>query len=177
MQTETLQPPEQQELRRALDSEFGVIEESYQLELVGPTFGEQIIRNAIWAILLSFAVIVLYLTIRFEYKLALPALLSVVHDVWLSIAVYSVTGREVTSATVAALLTILGYSLYDVVIVFDRIRENVPIMRTLDVPRDRERLGARDADALDHHDADHADPADGPLLLRRRHAQATSRSR
>src|SRR5690606_22330372 len=67
--------------------------------------------------------------IRFEYKLALPALLSVVHDVWLAIAIYSFTGREVTSATVAALLTILGYSLYDVVIVFDRIRENVPIMR------------------------------------------------
>jgi SecD/SecF fusion protein len=73
-------------------------------------------------------VIVVYLTIRFEYKLALPALLTVVHDLWLSIAVYSVTGREVTSATVAALLTILGYSLYDVVIVFDRIRENAPRM-------------------------------------------------
>jgi SecD/SecF fusion protein len=74
-------------------------------------------------------VIILYLTIRFEYKLALPALLSVVHDIGIAVAVYSVTGREVTSATVAALLTILGYSLYDVVIVFDRIRENVPIMR------------------------------------------------
>jgi SecD/SecF fusion protein len=129
MQTETLQPPQQQELKRALDEKFGVVEESYQLELVGPTFGEQIIRNAIWAILLSFAVIVVYLTIRFEYKLAIPALLTVVHDVWLSISIYSFTGREVTSATVAALLTILGYSLYDVVIVFDRIRENTPLMR------------------------------------------------
>ena len=66
----------------------------------------------------------MYLTIRFEYKLAIPALLTVIHDVWLSISIYSFTGREVTSATVAALLTILGYSLYDVVIVFDRIREN-----------------------------------------------------
>jgi SecD/SecF fusion protein len=71
----------------------------------------------------------IYLSFRFEYKLAIPALISVVHDVWLSISIYSFTGREVTSATVAALLTILGYSLYDVVIVFDRIRENVPIMR------------------------------------------------
>ena len=91
--------------------------------------GEQIIRNAVWAILLSFAVIVLYLTIRFEYKLALPALLSVIHDVWLAVAIYSITGREFTSATLAALLTILGYSLYDVVIVFDRIRENQTVMR------------------------------------------------
>ena len=129
MQTETLQPAEQDELRRALDAEFGINAETYQLELVGPTFGRQIIRNAIYAILLSFAVIMIYLSIRFEYKLAIPALISVIHDVWLSIAIYSFTGREVTSATVAALLTILGYSLYDVVIVFDRIRENVPIMR------------------------------------------------
>lgn len=129
MQTETLQPPEQRELKRALDQQFGVIEDTYQLELVGPTFGKQILRNAMWAILLSFGVIVIYLSIRFEYKLAIPALLSVIHDVWLSLSIYSFTGREVTSATVAALLTILGYSLYDVVIVFDRIRENVPIMR------------------------------------------------
>ncbi len=129
MQTETLQPPEQQALERALEAEFGINRDTLQVETVGATFGDQVIRNAIWAILLSFVVIILYLTIRFEYKLALPALLSVVHDVGLAVAVYSVTGREVTSATVAALLTILGYSLYDVVIVFDRIRENVPIMR------------------------------------------------
>ncbi|WP_217915714.1 protein translocase subunit SecD [Miltoncostaea marina] len=131
MQTETLQPDQQRELRRALDAEFGIDPATIQVETVGPTFGEQIIRNAIWAILLSFAIIVAYLTIRFEYKLALPAILTVVHDVWLSIAIYSFTGREITSATVAALLTILGYSLYDVVIVFDRIRENVPILRKL----------------------------------------------
>ena len=114
----------------ALDQKFGLVNDEFlRLDTVGPVFGEQIIRNAIYAILLSFAVIILYLSIRFEYKLALPALLSVIHDVWLSISIYSFTGREVTSATVAALLTILGYSLYDVVIVFDRIRENVPIMR------------------------------------------------
>jgi SecD/SecF fusion protein len=130
IQTETLQPPQLQDLRRALDAEYGLQGGDFQtVDTVGPVLGEQIIRNAIWAILLSFAVIVLYLTIRFEYKLALPALLTVVHDIWLSIAIYSVTGREFTSATLAALLTILGYSLYDVVIVFDRIRENQAIMR------------------------------------------------
>jgi SecD/SecF fusion protein len=128
--TETLQPPQVQALRTALDQKYGLVNNEFvSLDTVGPVFGEQIIRNAIYAILLSFAVIILYLSVRFEYKLALPALLSVIHDVWLSIAIYSITGREVTSATVAALLTILGYSLYDVVIVFDRIRENVPIMR------------------------------------------------
>ena len=128
--TETLQPPQVQALRTALDQKYGLVDNEFvSLDTVGPVFGEQIIRNAIYAILLSFAVIILYLSFRFEYKLALPALLSVIHDVWLALAIYSFTGREVTSATVAALLTILGYSLYDVVIVFDRIRENVPIMR------------------------------------------------
>jgi SecD/SecF fusion protein len=130
IQTETLQPPELQEMRRALDAQFQLEGDDFQtVDTVGPVLGEQIIRNALWAILLSFAVIVLYLTIRFEYKLALPALLSVIHDVWLAIAIYSITGREFTSATLAALLTILGYSLYDVVIVFDRIRENQSVMR------------------------------------------------
>ena len=130
IQTETLQPPELQQLRRALDAQFGLEGNDFQtVDTVGPVLGEQIIRNAVWAILLSFAVIVLYLTIRFEYKLALPALLSVIHDVWLAVAIYSITGREFTSATLAALLTILGYSLYDVVIVFDRIRENQTVMR------------------------------------------------
>jgi SecD/SecF fusion protein len=129
VQVRDLQPDELADVKRALDSSFGVNEDTYQVETVGPVFGEQIVRNAIWAILLSFIVLVVYLTIRFEYKLALPALLSVVQDVAFAISVYSLTGREVTSATVAALLAILGYSLYDVVIVFDRIRENVPLMR------------------------------------------------
>jgi SecD/SecF fusion protein len=130
IQTETLQPNQISELRATMDRELGGVNgDTYQVELVGPTFGRQIIRNAIIAVILSFIVMILYLTIRFEYKLALPALVSVIHDVWLTISIYSVTGREVTSATVAAILTILGYSLYDVVIVFDRIRENLPIMR------------------------------------------------
>ena len=157
MQTETLQPAQQQRAEaRARRRSSASTRTPTSWSSVGPTFGRQIIRNAIYAILLSFAVIVIYLSIRFEYKLAIPALISVIHDVWLSIAIYSFTGREVTSATVAALLTILGYSLYDVVIVFDRIRENVPIMRKSHVPRDRQHLGARDADAIDHHVAHHA---------------------
>lgn len=129
IQTESLSPEDQTRVERALDEAYGFNEDTFTLEQVGPTFGEQIIRNAIQAIILSFIVVALYLIVRFEYKLALPAMVSVVHDVALCIGVYAVTGREVTSATVAALLTILGYSLYDVVIVFDRIRENVPYMR------------------------------------------------
>lgn len=129
IQVESLNPEETTALRGGLDQAFGIDDETYSLQVVGPTFGDEVIRNAIIAIALSFLLIIIYLTIRFELKMAVPALVSVVHDVWLTLSIYSLFGLEVTSATVAAILTILGYSLYDVVIVFDRIRENVPLMR------------------------------------------------
>jgi SecD/SecF fusion protein len=66
--------------------------------------------------------------LRFEWKYAIPVLIALMHDLLITSGVYSLTGREVTTATVAALLTILGYSLYDTIIVFDRVRENVPRM-------------------------------------------------
>ena len=69
-----------------------------------------------------------YIALRFEWKYAIPVLIALMHDLLITAGVYSLTGREVTTATVAALLTILGYSLYDTIIVFDRVRENVPRM-------------------------------------------------
>ena len=73
--------------------------------------------------------IVAYLTFRFEFKYALPTIVALFHDVVITIGVYSLTGRVVTAATVAAVLTVLGYSLYDTIIVFDRVRENTPLLR------------------------------------------------
>ena len=129
IETKALDQQQIRTLREALDSKYGVNTSTFNLDVVGPTFGREVIQNAIYAIVLSFLIVLAYLIIRFEYRLALPAMLSVVHDVALSLGIYAITGRAVTSDTVAALLTILGYSLYDVVIVFDRIRENVPLMR------------------------------------------------
>ncbi len=80
------------------------------------------------AIIASLLVISAYIALRFEWKYAVPVLIALMHDLLITAGVYSLTGREVTTATVAALLTILGYSLYDTIIVFDRIRENVPRM-------------------------------------------------
>ena len=70
-----------------------------------------------------------YLSFRFEFKYALPTIVALFHDVIITIGVYSLTGRVVTAATVAAVLTVLGYSLYDTIIVFDRVRENTPLLR------------------------------------------------
>ena len=126
--TKELNTGEIDAIRQAFPKTFPGAEVIQSLN-VGPTFGRDVVKNAMWAIFFSFLAITAYLTIRFEIKLALPALLTVVHDVWLSLTIYSIAGREVTGESVAAFLTILGYSLYDVVIVFDRIRENEPLMR------------------------------------------------
>ena len=71
----------------------------------------------------------LYIALRFDFKFAVPVIIALLHDVVITIGIYSVTGREVTNSTVAAVLTVLGYSIYDTIIIFDRIRENVPLMR------------------------------------------------
>ena len=93
---------------------------------VGPTFGAQVAKSAAYAIIFSLLLISAYVAFRFEAKYAIPVLIAVFHDILITGGVYALSGREVSSATVAAFLTILGYSLYDTVIVFDRIRENVP---------------------------------------------------
>ncbi len=95
---------------------------------IGPTFGQTVANAAIIAIIASLLVISIYIALRFEWKYAIPVLIALMHDLLITSGVYALTGREVSSATVAALLTILGYSLYDTIIVFDRVRENVPRM-------------------------------------------------
>ncbi|HEY2766842.1 MAG TPA: protein translocase subunit SecD [Solirubrobacteraceae bacterium] len=95
---------------------------------IGPSFGQTVANSAVIAIIASLLVISVYIALRFEWKYAVPVLIALMHDLLITAGVYSLTGREVTTATVAALLTILGYSLYDTIIVFDRIRENVPRM-------------------------------------------------
>jgi SecD/SecF fusion protein len=117
-------------VKNTLDRSFGLESgsDSFSSTSVGPTFGAQVARSAVIAIIFSLLVIAAYMAIRFEAKYAIPVIIALAHDILITGGVYSLTGREVTSGTVAAFLTILGYSMYDTVIVFDRIRENVPRM-------------------------------------------------
>jgi SecD/SecF fusion protein len=97
---------------------------------VSSSFGRQIAKSAVIAILFSLLVITLYIAVRFKgIAFAVPVIIALLHDLLITVGVYSLTGREVTEATVAAVLTVLGYSIYDTIIIFDRIRENIPIMR------------------------------------------------
>jgi preprotein translocase subunit SecF len=98
--------------------------ETISRDTVGPTWGDQITNSAIRALVLFFVVVAIYLAVRLEPKMALGALLAVVHDLVLTVTVYSVLRIEVSPATVIALLTILGYSLYDTVVVYDKVLEN-----------------------------------------------------
>jgi SecD/SecF fusion protein len=96
---------------------------------VSSSFGRQIAKSAIVAILFSLFLVVLYIAIRFDLKFAGPVIAAMLHDVLICVGIYALLGREVTSSTVAAILTVLGYSIYDTIIIFDRVRENIPIMR------------------------------------------------
>jgi SecD/SecF fusion protein len=124
-------PPDQVgKVQSTLADDFGLKggNQGFEATSIGPTFGAQVAKNAMYAIIFSLLVITGYMAWRFEPKYAIPVLIALFHDILITGGVYSLVGREVTSGTVAAFLTILGYSLYDTVIVFDRIRENVPRM-------------------------------------------------
>jgi SecD/SecF fusion protein len=124
--TSTLNERQRGTLQSDLQQDFGV--KSFDFDTIGPTFGQTVARSAVIAIIASLLVISIYIALRFEWKYAVPVLIAVMHDILITGGVYSLLGREVTTSTVAALLTILGYSLYDTIIVFDRVRENVPRM-------------------------------------------------
>jgi SecD/SecF fusion protein len=121
-------------LERALDQRFG-ISGTPSAEEIGPSFGQSVARSAVIAIIASLLVISAYIALRFEWKFAVPVLIALMHDVLIVAGVYALVGREVTTSTVAALLTILGYSLYDTIIVFDRVRENIPRMPSAAFPQ------------------------------------------
>jgi preprotein translocase subunit SecF len=91
---------------------------------VGPTWGGQITRRALEALIVFFVAVVAYISMRFEPKMALAAFVAMVHDLLVTVGVYSLMGFQITPDTVIAVLTILGYSLYDTVVVFDRVRDN-----------------------------------------------------
>ena len=124
--TTTLTQGQRDRIQQDLQQKFGV--KSFDYDTIGPTFGQTVAKSAVIAIIASLVVISLYIALRFEWKYAVPVLIALMHDLLITAGVYSLLGREVTTSTVAALLTILGYSLYDTIIVFDRVRENVPRM-------------------------------------------------
>lgn len=123
VRTPVLGDEESREVQDALAEALGA---EVSATSVSPAFGEQIRNQALQAVAAALLIIVAFISIRFEFSFAIAAMVALVHDVLLTIGFYAVFGREVSLVTVVAVLTVLGYSLYDTIIIFDRIRENAP---------------------------------------------------
>lgn len=123
IKTKSLTKDEEKKLIDSLDREFG-IETVKAIKTVSPTWGVQITNSALRALIVSLLIVLIYVTIRLEFKMGISAIVALLHDVLVTLSVYIVVGRDITPATVAAVLTLLGYSLYDTIVVFHRIKEN-----------------------------------------------------
>jgi preprotein translocase subunit SecF len=108
----------------ALEKQFHIAQSQMTPSFVGATWGSQITTKALEALIIFLIVIVIYLSIAFEWRMAIAAFVALLHDIVITIGVYALTGFQVSPTTVIGLLTILGYSLYDTVVVFDKVREN-----------------------------------------------------
>ena len=134
VRTEELEPEQLEQFRGALRRNIGLArgtegEPSFNVTTVSASFGRQIAQSAVYAILISLVLVVIYISFRFQWKFAFATIVALIHDVLIAIGIYSLLDREVTTATVAAILTVLGYSIYDSIIILDRVRENMPLMR------------------------------------------------
>jgi preprotein translocase subunit SecF len=124
IQTGALTPAQANAVENVIVFTFGVPVESIDTQLVGPSWGEEITKKAIYGLIAFLLAVMLFLAMVFESKMALAAIVAVVHDVLITVGIYALVGFDVTPATIIGFLTILGYSLYDTVVVFDKVREN-----------------------------------------------------
>ena len=127
LRTESLDRAEQDSLQATLERDLQAAD--FGFKNVSASFSRVILRSAIIAVVVSLLLISIYVSARYQFTYAIPVLVALFHDLFIAIGVYSLTGREVTASTVAALLTILGYSIYDTIIIFDRVRENTGLMK------------------------------------------------
>jgi len=123
VRTPKLDDPKKKEIIEALKKDAGLVRVLGASD-VGPGWGGQVSRQAAIALGVFIFAVLIYISFRFEFKMAVCAIIEIFHDFVITIGVYSLLGRQVTPATVIAVLTILGYSLYDTIVVFDRIKEN-----------------------------------------------------
>ena len=124
VQTKSLTGAQTVALEKTMSSKLGVNSDDISVTTVGPSWGSQISGKALEALIAFMIVIVIYLSIAFELRMAIAAFVALVHDLVIATGIYALAGFQVSPATVIGLLTILGYSLYDTVVVFDKVREN-----------------------------------------------------
>jgi preprotein translocase subunit SecF len=131
VQTSQLLPSQSFKILSALEKQYNFNSTQVSVTSVGSSWGSQVSQKAIEALIAFLIVVVLYLSIAFEWRMAAAAFVALAHDIIITVGVYALTGFQVSPATIIGLLTILGYSLYDTVVVFDKVRENTaPLLGT-----------------------------------------------
>ncbi|MCK8825222.1 protein translocase subunit SecF [Fuchsiella alkaliacetigena] len=122
---------EQEEISQIQNEVYNRYESAEMLrsEMVGPTIGDELTRNALLALAVAIVAIVAYISIRFQFKFAIAAIIALVHDILILLGIISLLGREINSPFIAALLTVMGYSINDTIVIFDRVRENLKYKR------------------------------------------------
>jgi preprotein translocase subunit SecF len=123
VRTPPLSQAESTEVQNSLNEALGA---EVSVTNISPTFGGQVRNQALQAVAAALLIIVFYISIRFEFAFAMAAMVALLHDILMTVGFYAIVGREVNLVTVVAVLTVLGYSLYDTIIIFDRVRENAP---------------------------------------------------
>lgn len=131
IRTRALESSEEKALLEKAKTTLGDYE-LLRAEKVGAVIGSELTRNAILAVLISAALMIVYITIRFEFTFAISGIIALFHDVFIVLGLFSIFGWEIDATFVAAILTILGYSINDTIVIFDRIRENLKKMKKTD---------------------------------------------
>ena len=122
--TGSLEQAQNDAVQDALAAKFSVNVSTIDTQIIGPSWGKEITRKALYGLFGFLFVVMVYLAMALEPKMAVAAIVAVVHDVFITVGIYALVGFDVTPATIIGFLTILGYSLYDTVVVFDKVREN-----------------------------------------------------
>jgi preprotein translocase subunit SecF len=124
IQTGVIEQNQSNAIQDALAAKFAIAVESIDTQNVGPSWGSEISKKALQGLIAFLVIVMIYLALTFEPKMAVAAIVALIHDVFITVGIYAAVGFEVSPSTVIGFLTILGYSLYDTVVVFDKVREN-----------------------------------------------------
>lgn len=131
IRTKELDQKQNNELISALKSEFGNVE-FLSAESVGATVGNELTRNAVLSLLIAAVLMLIYITIRFEWSFGVAAVIAIIHNVLIVLGAFSLFQWQINAAFIAAMLTVIGYSINDTIVIFDRVRENLRMKRKED---------------------------------------------
>jgi preprotein translocase SecF subunit len=121
-----------EDMRNEISTKYNIDKASWSTETVGPSIGMELRQNAILALIIAAAAMLIYIAFRFEIRFGVAAVLALVHDLLITLSVYTILQIPVNSSFIAAVLTIVGYSINDTIVIFDRIRENMKLMKKVD---------------------------------------------